>query len=313
MKRNFLTYIFLCILLFGTVSSCKDDLLYGGGIIGEGESVISGTVKFKPLTPALNGTTRTAGDAIKSINSLCVLLYDEQGNLVKKYPLTPAAGGTTTPNEGEYVLSDVERTNDKIESIGGEDKNLLPAESKTPHADFKLTVPFGRYYIYAVANMNDLSGHEEAIRTKKGLKSISLTWNVENIAANNQMFGFFGDASTDSDAPLLTINKETTSLHAWIRRAVSKITIAYDGSKLEEGIFVFLKSVTIKDIPSVCLLGDTNTIQRQEDLVSKGETIDYSMVRQSIMNLGRHVSPKVNHIIIKVVKRHCLKTNMIKV
>lgn len=276
MKRNFLTYIFLCILLLGTASSCKDDLLYGGGIIGEGESVISGTVKFKPLTPALNGTTRTAGNAIKSINSLCVLLYDEQENLVKKYPLTPAASGTTTPNEGEYVLSDVERTNDKTESIGGEDKNLPPAESKTPHADFKLTVPFGRYYIYAVANMNDLSGHEEAIRTKKGLKSISLTWNVENIAANNQMFGFFGDASTDSDAPLLTINKETTSLHAWIRRAVSKITIAYDGSKLEEGIFVFLKSVTIKDIPSVCLLGDTNTIQRQEDLVSKGETIDYS-------------------------------------
>ena len=140
MKRNFLTYIFLCILLLGTVSSCKDDLLYGGGIIGEGESVISGTVKFKPLTPALNGTTRTAGNAIKSINSLCVLLYDEQGNLVKKYPLTPASG--TTPNEGEYVLSEEKRTDDKTESIGGEDKNLPPAESETPHADFKLTVPY---------------------------------------------------------------------------------------------------------------------------------------------------------------------------
>lgn len=276
MKRNFLTYIFLCILLLGTASSCKDDLLYGGGIIGEGESVISGTVKFKPLTPALNGTTRTAGNAIKSINSLCVLLYDEQENLVKKYPLTPAASGTTTPNEGEYVLSEEKRTDDKTESIGGEDKVLPPAESETPHADFKLTVPFGRYYIYAVANMNDLSGYEEAIRTKEGLKSISLTWNVENIAANNQMFGFFGDASTDSDAPLLTINKGITPLHAWIRRAVSKVTIVYDGTQLEEGIFVYLKSVTIKDIPSACLLGDTNTVQKEEDLVQVGEFIDYA-------------------------------------
>ena len=200
MKRNFLTYIFLCILLLGTASSCKDDLLYSGGIIGEGESVISGTVKFKPLTPALNGTTRTPGNAIKSINSLCVLLYDEEGKLVKKYPLNQASTGT--PNEGEYVLSEEERTDHKTESIGGEDKNLPPAESKTPHAEFQLTVPFGYYYIYAVANMDDLSEYEEAIKTKEGLKSISLEWKASEIAANNQMFGFFSDASTDSDAPL---------------------------------------------------------------------------------------------------------------
>lgn len=276
MKRNFLTYIFLCILLLGTASSCKDDLLYGGGIIGEGESVISGTVKFKPLTPALNGTTRTAGDAIKSINSLCVLLYDEQGNLVKKYPLTPAASGTTTPNEGEYVLSEEKRTDGKTESIGGEGKVLPPAESKTPHADIKLTVPYGRYYIYVVANMGDLSGHEEAIRTKEGLKSISLTWNVENIAANNQMFGFFGDASTDSDAPLLTINKGTTPLQAWIRRAASKVTIAYDGSDLNENVFIYLKSVTIKDIPTECYLGKSSTVNKDYGgLIDNGESITY--------------------------------------
>ena len=130
MKRNFLTYIFLCILLLGTVSSCKDDLLYGGGIIGEGESVISGTVKFKPLTPALNGTTRTAGDAIKSINSLCVLLYDEQGKLVKKYPLTPATGGTTTPNEGEYVLSEKSAQMAKPNQLAAKTRTFLLPNQK---------------------------------------------------------------------------------------------------------------------------------------------------------------------------------------
>lgn len=274
MKHNFLTYIFLCVLLLCT-ASCKDELLYGGGIIGEGESVISGTVKFKPLMPALNGSTRTPGDAIKDINSLCVLLYDVEGKLVKKYPLIEAKAGSI-PKEGEYVLSEEERTDHKTESIGGENKDLPPAESKTPHADFKLTVPFGYYYIYAVANMDDLSEYEEAIKTKEGLKSISLKWNVANIAANKQMFGFFSEASTEADAPLLTINKGGMVLHAWIRRAASKITIAYDGSKLEEGIFVYLKSVTIRDIPSVCLLGDTNIIQKVEDLVTVGESIDYA-------------------------------------
>ena len=115
MKHNFLTYIFLCVLLLCT-ASCKDELLYGGGIIGEGESVISGTVKFKPLMPALNGSTRTPGDAIKDINSLCVLLYDVEGKLVKKYPLIEAKAGSI-PKEGEYVLSEEERTDHKLSLI----------------------------------------------------------------------------------------------------------------------------------------------------------------------------------------------------
>ena len=166
-----------------------------------------------------------------------MLLYDVEGKLVKKYPLIEAKAGSI-PKEGEYVLSEEERTDHKTESIGGENKDLPPAESKTPHADFKLTVPFGYYYIYAVANMDDLSEYEEAIKTKEGLKSISLKWNVANIAANKQMFGFFSEASTEADAPLLTINKGGMVLHAWIRRAASKITIAYHGTKLEEGIFV---------------------------------------------------------------------------
>lgn len=44
-------------------------------------------------------------------------------------------------------------------------------------------------------------------------------------------------------------------LHSWIRRAASKVTIAYDGSGLEDGVFIYLKSVTIKDIPQKCYLG----------------------------------------------------------
>ena len=45
MKRNFLTYILLCILLLGS-AACQDDPLYNGGETGEGESLISATVKY---------------------------------------------------------------------------------------------------------------------------------------------------------------------------------------------------------------------------------------------------------------------------
>lgn len=264
MKQNFSIYIFLCILFLGS-AACQDDLLYNGGEIGEGESLVSATVNFKPLTPALNGHTRAAGDIIKSINSLCVLLYNEEGELLNTYPLKEAAPGTT-PGEGEYTLTNENRSEDKkTESIGGEDKKLPSAESQTPHADFKLTIPYGRYYIYAVANMDNLLTNEsysKAIQTIEGLKSISLTWDADNIAANNQMFGYFTTGS-EQQGELAVINQSATKLHAWIRRAASKVTVAYDGSQLKEGVFIYLQSVQIKDIPLQCYLGKDNNVGKE--------------------------------------------------
>lgn len=307
MERNFLTYILLCILFF-TSSSCRDDLpLYGGGEVGEGESVISATVKFKSFTPALNGSTRTAGDAIKAINSLCVLLYDEDGNLVRKYPLKP--GGAS--GEGTYKLSDDKsrENNEKTDSNGN---TFLSAEKNTPHADFQLTVPYGRYYIYAVANMGDLSNKpvdedlkeaigdvsvEDSIKTIRGLRNIPLRWNEGNIGANNQMIGHFvslsdtgrdgdgtssgaegtdaGSTSADDGAPLLTINRANMKLRAWLRRAASKVTIAYDGSGLADDVSIYIMAASIKDIPRVCPLGVSNTPVDTDLLIHDGEVIKY--------------------------------------
>ncbi|MBQ7823581.1 MAG: DUF4906 domain-containing protein, partial [Bacteroidaceae bacterium] len=114
------------------------------------------------------------------------------------------------------------------------------------------------------------------IETMEGLKKIPLTWKAgDKIAENNQMFGHFNLSNEiNRKASLLTINKRNLSLHAWIRRAASKVTVAYDGTSLEEGVFIYLKSVQIKHIPSTCLLGDTNTIKDVKQL-EDGETITY--------------------------------------
>ena len=274
MKRNFLTYILLCILLLGS-AACQDDPLYNGGEIGEGESLVSATVKFKPLTPALNGNTRTAGNVIKSIGNLCVLLYNEKGELLKSYPLTEGTG------EGHYKLSEDKRPEDNPDS------GLHPAEAQTPHADFKLKIPYGRYRIYAVANMEDLLTNEtysKAIETADGLKSISLQWNKDEVANNNQMFGYFTVTGSEQNDEVAVINRASVNLHAWIRRAASKVTIAYDGSDLHENVFIYLKSVTIKDIPTECYLGKKSTINRNPDddiedygdLIADGESITYA-------------------------------------
>lgn len=285
MERNHLTYILLCILSFA-LSSCKDDLqLPGGGEAGEGECVISGTVQFKSFTPALNGGTRTAGDAIKAINSLCILLYDEEEKLVKKYPLRQAEGENDNGN-GVYTLTDIDRNNS--------------TEAQTPRAEFRLTIPYGNYYIYAVANMGDLTNKpedkdlqaainnvnvEDSIKTVKGLRGIPLRWNKDKIEANNQMFGYFHSVSSNGtdgnssgaggDAPLLTINNKDRKLQAWLRRAASKVTIAYDGTNLKDGVTIYIMGASIKDIPRACPLGVSNTPADINSLIHDGEVIKY--------------------------------------
>lgn len=293
MKRNFLTYIFLCILFLGS-AACQDDLLYNGGEIGEGESLVSATVKFKNLTPALNGNTRTAGDIIKQIYSLHVVLYNEKGKLLKIYKLQETTNGTL--EEGEYKLTDADRKGaTNTETIGDEKKDFPSAETSTPHAEIKLKIPYGRYMMYAVANISDLNNNEkyaESIQTAEGLKSISLEWQEYTPTGeeeeakkypNNQMFGHFTVTGSVQEGEEVVINNKSMKLHAWLRRAASKVTIAYDGSDLHENVYIYLKSVTIKDIPTVCYLGKENTITRKNEesegyggLIEEGESIEYA-------------------------------------
>lgn len=274
MKRNITIYTLLCVLFLGTLS-CKDDMPYGYGEIGEGECMISGTVKFKSFTPALSVNTRAAGEAIKEINSLCVLLYKEDQTLQGKYPLTPG----TEAGEGVFVVNkNVPRTN----GTGSAGETGEIAESSTPQAKFQLTIPYGKYHIYAVANM-DLSGSEDAIQTVEGLKSISLQWKEDDVSKNCQMFGHFFSASNTDEAPLLVINRATQKLQAWVRRAASKVTVAFDGTRLADGVSIYIKSVAIKDIPTMCYLGKDskivkeaeNTADNYGDLIADGESLAY--------------------------------------
>ena len=260
MKRDILYS--LLYVLFICFAACEDEPLGGDDDFTPGAtSTVTATVEFKPLVPALNGASRSAGDAIKDIQSLWVLLYTEGGNLVEKYEIENFKPTTSVDRDGL--------------TSGGP-----YAESATSRASFTLTVPQGRDYIYAVANL-DLASYGEAIQTVEGLKGITLTWIADDVAKNSQMFGHFvvdNDGLADKKALVaeetVLINKNTTKLHAWVRRAASKVTVAYDASGLEEGVFVYLKSVRIKDIPRTCFLGDTNKIKDVANLID-GEIIRY--------------------------------------
>lgn len=263
--KHFVRHIIL-FLMIATVTSCYDEFMKQE-FIGEGKASISATLDFKPMSSALS-RTRAAGDALKDINSLHVLLYGEDKKLIKNWKIE------------EYTVSNEGRNDSDAE-------NGSSAETSTKRATFKLPeeIGFGKYYMYAVANIPDLltnSAYSEAIKTVDGLKNIPLTWDSEDVANNGQMIGFFTKSSApalSADDESLIVNEKSVKLHAWLRRAASKVTVAFDGSNLKEGVFIYIQSVQIKDIPSKCYLGKDNKVGADAPegttLTADGETITY--------------------------------------
>lgn len=251
-------YVWLvAIVMSVAMGACRDDMFFGIDDIPEGESVVKMEVAFKDFTPAL---TRSAGDAIKTIDRFWVVAYNPDGSLHLSKEITDFTENTTQENE---------RPDGKPSS-----------DEKTGHASFSLTMPNGRYRIYAVANM-DLSGKDVSSEVK--LRALKAEWDESDAVKNAEMFGWFvnGDKTTDRlngfKAPLVTVGKTgTTTLHAWVCRLASKITVAYDGSRLKEGVSIYIKKLRIRNIPKSCILGEYNTVAEKGDLIDRGEEIVYS-------------------------------------
>ncbi len=250
--------LFLFLIFIAT--SCDDDFPIFNVDFPEGEGVLTATVTFTPATALNIGTTRTPGDSIKDINSLCVLVYSPDGKLIQKY----------TRNQLLNYTSEKYTVNPEKDYL--DDGNEAHAdETTTAKATFSLPgLPFGQYKIYAVANMGDLSEYDEKIKTEDGLKTISLNWKTWDIPSNNQMFGYFTPAtsmeSTGFDAPILNFRSADMKIHAWLKRAASKVTVAFDPSGLKQGVTIYIRNVTIRDIPKTCYLGAVNTPTKAEDL-----------------------------------------------
>ena len=239
-------------------SSCNDDFPYQVGEIPEGEGIVSATVTFTPTIAANLGKTRTPGNAINDIKSLCVLVYTADGKLFKSY----SSKSSEENSKLTYTIGTY-KVNQSDDHLDGNEAHT--DEEETAKATFSLNnLAYGRYRIYAVANMDDLlEKYGENIQDENGLKNISLNWNPNDVPANNQMFGYFTPATNmDSkgfDAPLLELSTTKTEIHAWLKRAASKVTVKFDPSGLNERVWIYVKSVTVMDLPKTCFLGKENT------------------------------------------------------
>lgn len=248
---------------------CEDRFDFPYGEISEGEGVVCFEVAFKDFSPML---TRSSGDAIKDIDKLWIVAYDAAGNLCRSGEV-PRKKADSDPDEESFTVE--EKDNARPDGAAS-------SESKSQHAYFKLKFPHGRYRIYVVANL-DLTGYD--LTSEDKLQDIHVEWQTDDISRNSQMFGYFESTSGPSQietvddngrfrAPIVVIGDAgETSLHAWLKRAASKITIAVDGSGLDEGVNVYLKTVKLKDISRYCKIGAESKAYEQDDLIETGEII----------------------------------------
>jgi hypothetical protein len=246
--------------------------------IGEGISNVRFDVEFRPLG-SVEPSTKTAGDAVKHINSVHVVVYQKDGTLFSNHHFTDV----TTSEQGTQDIT-----------LTPPDGSSGFAESTYCRASFNLNLPLGEYRIYAIANYTPT---EDQMASEEALKAISFTWNT-NVARNNAMFGYFTNGeqtvpSYDSskqegdrfNAPVIRIDRSNVALHAWVRRIVAKVTVGFDGSRLNENVYIYIHSVQVKDIPSVCYLGkDNKPDANYSELIKNGETIQYRSSAQQTAN-----------------------------
>lgn len=67
----------------------------------------------------------------------------------------------------------------------------------------------------------------------------------------------------DLSPKAITINKSIT-VHAWLKRTVSRLTIGYDGSQLRDGVEIYVKSARIMHAANSCHLGYDNKVTKDD-------------------------------------------------
>lgn len=285
MIKNLIYAMTAFLWLLTPLSGCSDRPLYDIPDVEDGETEVKIELNFTDFSPALN--SRSAGDALQTIKTLWLVVYraesgtDNDGNpyvggdFVGKYPVGKITGGSQTHQPGAAGDASAEHA-----------------------ATGSLMLSYGIYRIYAVANM-DLS--EADVTTEENLKNLKASWVLGSPEKNAEMFGVVLNAGAGGSSAGASDNNNTVvidgthnHLHAWLRRLASKITVAYDGSGLYDGVTVYIKSLTVKDIPATCPLWAQNAPGSKDQLIEKGETVTYAAMDVYDDNYPAQISNKTD-------------------
>jgi hypothetical protein len=298
MKRyTNILYAAMALFMVLWLPSCVDDGLgfYDGP--NDGEASLSLDMTFSPFSSG-NLDTRANiengnGKVLNILDDMYILVYDTDGNIVD-------LGDNTYIKEVDLetykpVDSDTDRKDEDASNGATAEKKTLTVKN------IPLRLPFGRYYIVAVANLKqetysalhalDADGKPMNCKTLEGLRRIKVKWDNSSVRNNGEMMGYFTDSELSNvanDVPAanrmfgsVAVNRGGMKLHAWLRRCASKVTISFDGSKLRDNVSVYIKEAKIYDIPYDCTLGSgqpqgTNESEKSYNhrVEKDGETAD---------------------------------------
>lgn len=218
-------------------TGCTDDFIFNSDDIPDVDVEIQGEVIFKPLVTAEVQTRAEgpAGSEYKGIKSLYIFFFNSKRELEQDY-------------------------------CGFVDFTPVPSDGSThEHVSFTKKVKSGRYYIFAVANLTDEDIERLGnVNTIENLRRFRVDWN-DDISKDLEMFGVFrpdnAQGTPDNEGfegdELLTVTPASSRIHSWVRRAVSKVTVGFDGTNLKDGVTVYIKNARLVDVADGVLLGTT--------------------------------------------------------
>lgn len=254
--------LFLFALLVAIATACVDTTRFDVPVVGDGDATLHISVGYDYEEAELRSRGPAeyeggdAGNLIRNIETLWMVVYNEQGDLVRRYRVI-GEDGSHDPEVENVVNSD--DSDNRLESEKGDGTTPGLGDSKTGRVEFDITLPSARYYIYAVANVDNFESLD--ISTREKLKNLTFRWDNSTTLNNSQMFGIFtlGEPNRNAtDANHIVVPATAAKLHAWVRRLASKVTVAFDGSELYDNVQVYVTDIAIKDIPRQCKLGVSN-------------------------------------------------------
>ena len=256
--------MFACICI---MTSCKDDLLIDddGGLIDGSMRELAVEISFEAedeqelRARAAGRDEAIAGNSIQNINHLRILIYNAETGVLTEN-LTIVNNGLAVNGTIGGIISNVKYIND--DNRLPDEKNEEFQDKSSGKVTFNITLPSANYYMYAVANAADLTADQMADRHR--MKNTPRRWEINDISRNSEMFGVFSHAPNRNatDASPLSITNKMVSLHCWLRRLASKVTVAFDGTELYDNVQVYIDTIALYDIPQQCLLGNPNTAGR---------------------------------------------------
>lgn len=252
--------------------ACMGDPMSGGAGTYDGPVSLTLNLGFDPLAESL-ATRGVAANLDFELRDLALFFYDgnadEQTPPVKTYSFTDLRTEQAERVSKDGVDPHTRRTSVTLDDIAS-----------------------GSYRIYAAANvaetLADNGISDLSLLSESALRGLTVTWApyAEDAGEDEQsplryaipdaMYGFFDNGDEQEvigkRAPVIALASKSVTLHAWLKRVVSRLTVGFDGSQLNDGVAIYIKSVRVRDAVAASPLGENNKAETERDLFSDTRT-----------------------------------------